>query len=513
MHRRRHLSEVPAGSTLAAMRLPATLATVAVGFGILVSAAACSNSASPPPASRSANGDPWAVRVEGRVFRDGLGRQRLFHGYNAKVKGLFDPELSGGRQAQEEFPDLTEQNLADFEALGQNVLRIPINWSIVEPEPGQYNPAVLAKLDGLRALARKHGIHLLLDMHQDAYSKEIGQDGAPLWAIVPEPRPDQLREGPYKEEWRLDEIVINAGWNFFRDKAARDGRSLQDAHIAATKYVVAHVASDTTILGIEAFNEPVPPIVGGFTFLRDFHERFAKVMNAVDRSLPVFFEPEALRNQSDRSERPETPWAVGPGVYSPHIYTAWFTQPSQNNWESEDPKVLEKSMLGALEEAQAWQTPLFVTEFGCDQSIPRGPRWLHEEMKLQDRTLASATAWQREPGDWGIYDKQGVLRPVTAALVGRSWPRAIAGDLLAIERPSAESMTIRFRGAEVTGRADHDVSVTDAYWKTVSIACDGAPVTPAKAVGHVTFRCGTTSGEHTITLSGTVRDEVKSIAW
>lgn len=488
-------------------------ATLGTGLALVAFAAACSTATTIPPASRSANGDPWAVRVEGAVFRDGLGRQRLFHGYNAKVKGLFDPELSGGRTAQEEFPELTEANLADFEALGQNVLRIPINWSIVEPEPGQYNPAVLAKLDALRVLARKHGLHLLLDMHQDAYSKEIGQDGAPLWAIVPEPRPDQLREGPYSDAWRLDEIVINAGWNFFRDKAARDGRSLQDAHIAATKYVVAHVAADTTILGIEAFNEPVPPIVGGFTFLRDFHERFAKVMNAVDRSLPVFFEPEALRNQSDRSERPETPWAVGPGVYAPHIYTAWFSQPSQNNWESEDPKVLEKSMLGALEEAQAWQTPLFVTEFGCDQSIPRGPRWLHEEMKLQDRTLASATAWQREPGDWGIYDKQGVLRPVTAALVGRSWPRAIAGDLLAIERPSAESMTIRFRGSAVTERAEHDVSLTDAYWKTVTITCDGNPVTPVKGPGHATFRCGTASGEHTIALEGTVNDDVKRVPW
>ena len=127
--------------------------------------------------------------------------------------------------------------------------------------------------------------------------------------------------------------------------------------------------------------------------------------------------------------------------------------------------------------------------------------------------LASSTAWQREPGDWGIYDKQNVLRPVTAAVVGRTWPRAIAGDLLAIERPSAERMTIRFRGSEVTARADHDLSVSDAYWKTVSISCDGQPVTPAKATGHVTFRCGTATGEHTLTLTGTVRDEVKAITW
>ena len=105
------------------------------------------------------------------------------------------------------------------------------------------------------------------------------------------------------------------------------------------------------------------------------------------------------------------------------------------------------------------------------------------------------------------------MRPVTAAVVGRSWPRAIAGDLLAIERPTAERTTIRFRGTAVTERADHDVSVSDAYWKTVSISCDGQPVTPTKASGHVTFRCGTASGEHVIALEGVVTDAMKSIPW
>lgn len=488
--------------------------TLAAGLlGTAITFGGCASPATTAGPTRSANGDSWAVRVEGRAFRDGLGRQRLFHGYNAKVAGLFDPVLSGGRTPQETFPDLTEQNFADFEALGFNVLRIPVNWSAIEPEPLQYSAAFLTRLDALRAQARAHGIHLLLDMHQDAFSKEIGQDGAPLWAIVPEPKPEQLRSGPYNEAWRVDDLVLQAGWNFFRDKSARDGRSLQDAHIAAAKYMVSHVASDTTILGIEAFNEPVPPIVGGFTFLRDFHERFAAVMKKVDASLPVFFEPEALRNQSDRSEKPETPWTAGPGVYAPHIYTGWFTQPSQNNWESEDPKVLEASVLRAEDEAATWQTPMFITELGCDQSIARGPRWLHEELKLQDRVLASSTVWQREPGDWGLYDNDGKLRPVTAAVVGRSWPRAIAGNLLAIERASATSMTIRFTGTSVTESADHDVSVSDAYWKTVTIQCDGAAVTPVKHTGHVTFRCGSATGDHTITLTGTATEAMNTMAW
>ena len=41
---------------------------------------------------------------------------------------------------------------------------------------------------------RSHGIYVLLDLHQDAWSKEIGEDGAPLWAISP--APEMLLSGP-----------------------------------------------------------------------------------------------------------------------------------------------------------------------------------------------------------------------------------------------------------------------------------------------------------------------------
>ena len=74
-------------------------------------------------------------------------------------------------------------------------------------------------------------------------------------------------------------------------------------------------------------------------------------------------------------------------------------------------------------------------------------------------------------------------------------------------------MTIRFTGTSVTESADHDVSVSDAYWKTVTIQCDGAPVTPVKHTGHVTFRCGSATGDHTVTLTGTPTDAMNTMAW
>src|SRR5215472_19071269 len=101
------------------------------------------NSAS--PSGSVTRTDPNAVHVEGRTFRDGQGRQLLFHGYNAKATVLFDVTFDDGRTPNETFNDFDETAAQRFEELGFNVLRLPVSWSGVEPEPQQFNQAFLDK--------------------------------------------------------------------------------------------------------------------------------------------------------------------------------------------------------------------------------------------------------------------------------------------------------------------------------------------------------------------------------
>ena len=75
-----------------------------------------------------------------------------------------------------------------------NLLRLPINWSGLEPAEGQFEEDYLLRVDQVIDWCAEFGIYVLVDFHQDAYSKEIGEDGAPLWAIVPPPT--ELLEGP-----------------------------------------------------------------------------------------------------------------------------------------------------------------------------------------------------------------------------------------------------------------------------------------------------------------------------
>ena len=99
-----------------------------------------------------------------RPFLDSYGRERLFHGTNAVVKGppwvpmtaVYDEDLS--------------MVAKDFEALmaqGVNALRLGVMWSGVEPSQGKYNESYLDEVDKIVQTAAAHGVYTLLDMHQD----------------------------------------------------------------------------------------------------------------------------------------------------------------------------------------------------------------------------------------------------------------------------------------------------------------------------------------------------------
>jgi hypothetical protein len=164
------------------------------GTGCLLLLSACGSSFSasspaPPSPPDAPSGSVYPVHRTGRddvhvvgtTLRDGQGRQLLFRGYNAKAKTLFDVTFPDGATPNETFYDFDERAAARIEQLGFDVLRLPVSWSGLEAQPKDYSEAFLSKLDDVLALANKHHFYVFVDMHQDAYSKWIGEDGEPLW--------------------------------------------------------------------------------------------------------------------------------------------------------------------------------------------------------------------------------------------------------------------------------------------------------------------------------------------
>ena len=76
-------------------------------------------------------GSPLGVHCNQLV--DSQGRTVLLHGLNARVGGVFDVTFSDGRIPVEPIPAFTSDDAARIRALGFNALRLPIQWSAIEP--------------------------------------------------------------------------------------------------------------------------------------------------------------------------------------------------------------------------------------------------------------------------------------------------------------------------------------------------------------------------------------------
>ncbi len=164
-------------------------------------------------------------------------------------------------------------------------------------------------------------------------------------------------------------------------------------------------------------------------------------------------------------------------------------------------------MTNATGEASAWGTPMFVTEYGCDQSQPSGAAWIAHELDLQDAAIASSTAWAWEPGAWGIrhYDDQNAIAywPGTIAAVSRPYPRAVAGDIERIERPSPERLIVHYRAYDAVRSLAHEVSASPDAFAEYTFFCDGNPAeNVSRAIGRATFTCPYTAGDHTFEVRG-----------
>lgn len=131
--------------------------------------------------ARALDGRRLRVR-DGRLV-DSHRREVTLRGVNARADGIFDVTFDDGRLPLEPIPNFDDGDAARMEGFGFNLLRLPLSWSALEPEPGRFDDAYLDRVAAVVDVCRAHGVLVLLDLHQDAFSKEIGEDGAPRWVL------------------------------------------------------------------------------------------------------------------------------------------------------------------------------------------------------------------------------------------------------------------------------------------------------------------------------------------
>ena len=391
---------------------------------------------------------PTALSTDGTDLSDGHGTVVL-RGVNARVEGLFDVSFDDGRTPLEPIPPFSGEDCAQLgRELGWNLLRLPVNWSAIEPIRGSFDDDYIERVGNLVADCAAQGVWTLVDLHQDAWSKEIGEDGAPLWAIVPPP--ETLLEGPLEDlgERRTSLQVLRAFSSFFDNV-----EDLQGAYAAMAVHLAGALVGTPGLLGIELMNEPV---AWDDEKLDRFHQR---VGSAVAEALPdglVVFEPDSLRNRRDVDPL-EHPTDLPRAVYAPHHYTGVFTSPPG---AVPDVAAIRESALQMRQEGEAHGAPTIVGEFGHDPRTEQGRMWLRAALDAHDEARLSTAFWVWEEwsqGGWGLWDRggtaeapvRGIFRDDAALLLARPFPRSVPGRLQSLSWDGeSERLNLEIEGAD-----------------------------------------------------------------
>ena len=427
---------------------------------------------------------------------DASGRQVLLRGVN--VDGLVDyfrpdlhppyptdPAAYQGGACPADDPTVEGVMVCDFDfpqmrPLGFDNVRLNVSWSLLEPQPGHIDGRYLDRIAQVVDWSRAQGIYVVIDMHQDAWSKYVftppgqtclpplvairGYDGAPDWAsthATPACALNGVRE--------LDSAVAEDFQNFYDDKAAPDGVGLQEHFAAAFVALARRFHDDPAVAGYELINEPNPGFnpTPGTVEVTELFPLYAKVIGTVLAAVPgfrqlFFIEPNVERGLYDQTAL-ATPWSAFSSypnvVYAPHEYTGVFTL---------DQEVLSQRVLSLSTDyrnlagdARALGVPLWVGEFGNNPTDDDSLLRAHYESQDQLGVGGTLWLWKENANDingsvfWGVYGKpfgMGVPQLRRIAYVARAYPEVVAGNLTSIAYdPHSGGFDLRATSVAVRG--------------------------------------------------------------
>jgi hypothetical protein len=374
------------------------------------------------------------VGIQDNFYAGGDGRPALYPYDTAAYDGTCPADSS----LEDEFPvcevDASSgewvstspgsgNDVAQMRAMGFDIVRLAVSWSLLEPTPGHYSTAYVDRIAQFVGWAAQQGIYVILDMHEDQYSryvlpakgtplpagctKSTGNDGAPAWAVLTDGKPACALLG----QSAINPASAAATEAFFQNETVpgplgeSPGPGLQDHYIGAMAALADRFVDDPTVVGYEIMNEPpvgseaALPIANLYDAssqqLYPFYTRVIEALTGVRDGRPtcpstrptsltgacaypaqthvdrqsMFYEPLGLRNLFDFSPQVSAPFSSYPDlVYAPHIYTHVFTADASfldvPVAQSPYPPSYTFGYATALAEAEAMHAATFVTEFG-----------------------------------------------------------------------------------------------------------------------------------------------------
>jgi endoglycosylceramidase len=363
----------------------------------------------------------------GRWITDASGRVVVLHGVNMVAKlEPYAPDALGFGADDARF--LARE--------GYNTVRLGVIYAAVEPQPGVYDDAYLARLARTVRILGRHGITSLLDFHQDLYNERFQGEGWPDWAVLDDGLPAEPQTG-FPGNY-LAMPALNRAFDHFWDN---DG-GLQDHYAAAWAHVAARFAHNRNVLGYDLLNEPWPGTgyqacinpEGCPAFdakLEAFTRRTLTAIRAVDRTTLVFYEPHVLFNDGVKTHLGD----LGDEHLAMSFHDYCLTAGQQPACDTFDDLVFANAEQHSADTGDA----LLMTEFGATTD----PTVLGPMTARADRTMIGWQVWHycgcADPTTSGPGDAQALVRDPAKPprgdnldtgklkLLSRAYPRVIAG--------------------------------------------------------------------------------------
>lgn len=250
------------------------------------------------------------LNADDTLFRDGQGRHVILRGVNFAPDSKVPAQPNGHTYLPSDFSDHRQvcfvgrpaplgeldQHLNRLRHWGFNCLRLLTTWEAVEHTgPGRHDEAYLEYFAEVCRHAGKHGFYVLVDFHQDVWSRMSGGSGAPGWTFEAAGldftrfhranaahvmqhnydhgvggRQDSYPAMSWSSNYRMPANGIM--WTLFfagRDFAAScvtGGENIQDHlqrhYLGAMRAVAERVAGMEHVIGFDTLNEPSTGYIG-----------------------------------------------------------------------------------------------------------------------------------------------------------------------------------------------------------------------------------------------------------
>lgn len=399
----------------------------------------------------------------GRWFTDEHGRVVTLHGVNMVNKlPPYHPAALG----------FDERDAALIAGWGMNTVRIGWIWKALEPEPGEYDLEYLEEIATLAAMLGDHGLHVLVDFHQDMYNERFSGEGAPDWAVIDNGLPHRPDLG-FPRNYFFMPGLWRAYDNFWKNAPGPDGVGLQDRFAAAWR-LVAERLSDQPRVFYDIFNEPFPgsaaPLCAqplGFPpfdrKLGALNRRALAAIREVEPDKLVLYEPSVLFNNGTRTHH--EPLGDERTGLSFHNYCIATTPGMPRLRGPLQPRVCARAeqrvFTNALDHALSAGSTLLMTEFGCTDDLAN----IERVCAIADRNMVSWQYWayynedpsSERPEENLVVDlsqprEAPNLRVDKAQTLARPYPRAVAGTPLSWRfDPRDDSFELTFDTAPPRG--------------------------------------------------------------